>query len=299
MGVKIETDSGPRMVTFPVLNTPTFPLGFKNGGDTTDTVGRNGVNPFLGETSKDQLLAIEKHWTEMKRLQETFVQRATLNESPSMNDEHSLARLQSLQKPGIPSLGNGIASIATPHRQLRNGGEDEDKMHIQATPPEFETTNSAGHISSKSNRSESGGESTNWWNKGVSSPHTTALPAAPHNPMRGFGKNGLLMVQSGSGGGVNATITKATNNGVANDHSQVPTFNIKSPNAPGESPPSNVPVIDWDYLSEVQRQQARQINELNKAEESQRGSQGEASMFCDICGDKATGLHYGIISCEG
>lgn len=57
--------------------------------------------------------------------------------------------------------------------------------------------------------------------------------------------------------------------------------------------------LDWSYLSEVQRLQAEQIKgnkEATMKEESQ--DDGEA-LTCDICNDRATGLHYGIITCEG
>ena len=38
---------------------------------------------------------------------------------------------------------------------------------------------------------------------------------------------------------------------------------------------------------------------LSSAEPTQDDSDGEDAMVCAICSDKATGLHYGIITCEG
>ena len=61
-------------------------------------------------------------------------------------------------------------------------------------------------------------------------------------------------------------------------------------------------VINWDLLGEIQRQQNECISLIAKATVANNpvdpNNQNEP-MFCDICGDKATGLHYGIISCEG
>lgn len=61
-------------------------------------------------------------------------------------------------------------------------------------------------------------------------------------------------------------------------------------------------VINWDMLGEIQRQQNECISLISKATVANNPgdpSNQDDPMFCDICGDRATGLHYGIISCEG
>ena len=54
--------------------------------------------------------------------------------------------------------------------------------------------------------------------------------------------------------------------------------------------------LDWNYLSELQRHQAVQIRESRRTEEDPEDG---VKLTCEICSDKATGLHYGIITCEG
>ena len=60
--------------------------------------------------------------------------------------------------------------------------------------------------------------------------------------------------------------------------------------------------LDWTRLSEIQRQQNEQISLLRQAECERRSELSQArddAIDCNICGDRATGLHYGVHSCEG
>ena len=120
------------------------------------------------------------------------------------------------------------------------------------------------------------------------------------NPLvNGFGFNGMNMMYARHPCStvINPFTSghKDTQTSMQNAGSTVPAhggLNISSINTKMNS------VTNWEYLDKVHQCQKEQMN-LRK-QELQREKQGEEEpMYCEICGDRATGLHYGIISCEG
>ena len=121
----------------------------------------------------------------------------------------------------------------------------------------------------------------------------------------------FLKPQSGSG---NDVATSSSNGGFDVPSINIPPFPAgSSTNAAGSSQQLHVSpieskspsvinpefVINWDALGEIQRKQNECISLISKATVANNDLDNENLMFCDICGDRATGLHYGIISCEG
>ena len=263
MGVKIETEAGPKMVTFPVLNCqpPASPTAAAEAAaDAPADTACSDLMTSHSSADTNATTSLDTKMQAIRQIQETLSNRASLAET-------------------LCPINRATAPSRAPHDDTV-----DDKSFLRPLTSRDPSDTAVTTMYADTLR------------------HVMSQANSSGNLTTGFGERGLLMVHGQDHRDVTAR-NQPQPPAVDAHASSLPIDAAAACDVPHSSADDGSSLtLDWTRLGEIQRQQNEQISMLRQAECERRAEVAHArddAIECNICGDKATGLHYGVHSCEG